>query len=77
MRFSRNAGHAIAEMDQLTELGVAFVSVKEGIDLSTAHGRMMRTMLAGFAELERDTIAERGVSGQRAKARDPGAVNGR
>ena len=69
-RFARNAGHAITETDALVELGVTFVSVKENIDLSTAHGRMMRTMLAGFAELERDTIVERTVSGQRAKARD-------
>lgn len=69
-RFGRNAGHAISEMDRFTELGVDFVSVKENIDLSTAHGRMMRTMLAGFAELERDTIIERTVQGQRSKAKE-------
>lgn len=69
-RFARNAGHAITETDHLAELGVHFVSVKEAIDLTTAHGRMMRTMLAGFAELERDTIVERTVAGQRAKARE-------
>jgi len=68
-RFARNAGHAITETDALANLGVQFVSVKENIDLSTAHGRMMRTMLAGFAELERDTIVERTVAGQRAKGR--------
>ncbi len=76
-RFARNAGHGITETDALSEMGVHFVSVKESIDLTTAHGRMMRTMLAGFAELERDTIVDRTVAGQRAKAkagRWPGGI---
>lgn len=68
-RFGRNAGHAISEIDRLTDLGVAFLSVAENIDLSTAHGKMLRTVLAGFAEFERDSITERGCPGS---ARRPG-----
>jgi site-specific DNA recombinase len=69
-RFSRNAGHAITEMDNLTGLGVMFVAVDNEIDLSTMQGRMMRTVMMGFAEMEREMIADRSVSGQRAKARN-------
>ena len=67
-RFSRKASDAIRETDRLDELGVALVVVKENIDMSTSAGRMMRTMLAGIAELERDTIVSRTTAGQRAKA---------
>ncbi|MFJ2354489.1 recombinase family protein [Frigoribacterium sp. NPDC087798] len=67
-RFARNAGHAIAETDRLQSLGIPLLIVKEQIDMSTPQGRLMRTMLAGFAEMERDVIVARTVGGQRAKA---------
>ncbi|RPE78953.1 MULTISPECIES: recombinase family protein [unclassified Frondihabitans] len=67
-RFARNAGHAIAETDRLQALGIPLLIVKEQIDMSTPQGRLMRTMLAGFAEMERDVIVSRTVGGQRAKA---------
>lgn len=67
-RFARKAGDAIVETDRFEELGATLVVVKENIDMTSAHGRMMRTMMAGFAELERETIVARTVNGQRAKA---------
>ncbi len=69
-RFARKAADAITETDRFSELGVTLVVVKEQIDMSTPGGRMMRTMLAGVAEMERDMIVERTVSGQRAKAQN-------
>ena len=40
------------------------------LDLATAHGRMLATVLAGIAEFERDLIGERNRSGlAAAKAR--------
>ncbi len=66
-RMSRNAAHAITITSELERLGVTLVVIREQIDLSTPSGRMMRTMLAGVAEMERDLIRERSVAGQRAK----------
>jgi DNA invertase Pin-like site-specific DNA recombinase len=68
-RFSRSASDAIGQIRRLDALGVAFVSLAESLDLSTPAGRLQLTVLAGVAEFEREIIAERGVSGQRAKAR--------
>ncbi|MGN6272172.1 MAG: recombinase family protein [Protaetiibacter sp.] len=67
-RFARKAADAIRETDRLSELGAMLVVVKEQIDLSTPAGKAMRTMLAGFAEFERDTIVQRTSHGQRAAA---------
>ncbi|MFJ4074794.1 recombinase family protein [Curtobacterium sp. NPDC089991] len=69
-RFARKAADAITETDRFGDLGVTLVVVKEQIDMSTPAGRMMRTMLAGIAEMERDLIVDRTTSGQRAKARN-------
>lgn len=67
-RMSRNASDAIRVTDELDRLGVALVVIREQIDLSTPTGRMMRTMLAGVAQMERDLIRERSIAGQRAKS---------
>lgn len=71
-RFARKAHDAIRETDRLADMGVDLVVVKEQIDMSTPAGRAMRTMLAGFAEFERDTIVARTAAGQRAKGRAGG-----
>lgn len=71
-RFARKAGDAIRETDRLAEMGVDLVLVKEQIDMSTPHGKLMRTLMAGFAEMERDTIVARTAAGQRAKGRAGG-----
>lgn len=71
-RFARKALDAIRETDRLSEMGVDLVLVKEQIDMSTPQGKMMRTMMAGFAEMERDTIVARTAAGQRAKGRSGG-----
>lgn len=76
-RFARKAADAIMETDRFTDLGVTLVVVKEQIDMSTAAGRLMRTMLAGVAEMERDLIVDRTTSGQRAKARNGDWPGGR
>lgn len=68
-RFSRSASDMIARTDELIELGVTFVSIAEAMDLSTPAGRFMRTVYAGVAEQERETLAARSATGLRGKAR--------
>ena len=53
----------VATMQELTELGVGFVSVSDSIDLTTAAGKALAGMLSVFAAFERDLIIERVRSG--------------
>jgi site-specific DNA recombinase len=58
----------VAPVEELTELGVAFVSATESFDTSTPAGRAMLQMLGTFAEFEREMIRERVVSGMQRHA---------
>ncbi|HEV8700953.1 MAG TPA: recombinase family protein [Candidatus Polarisedimenticolia bacterium] len=71
-RLGRTAGQTITFLDGLGEAGVRFVSLRDGLDTSTATGRLMRTIIAGFAEYEREVISERiraGIAQARAKGK--------
>jgi DNA invertase Pin-like site-specific DNA recombinase len=53
----------------LNHVGVAFVSLGEGIDCTTPAGKLQLHILAALAEFERERIRERVVAGlQRARA---------
>ncbi len=52
------------------------VSAKESIDTSNAIGRFMVTIMAGLAEMERDTISERTVAALEARGRTVGIKAG-
>ena len=68
-RLGRTALHTLRFLDNLNDRGVIFATVRDGIDTSTTSGRLMRTILAGFAEYEREVISERVRAGiSRAKA---------
>jgi DNA invertase Pin-like site-specific DNA recombinase len=58
-RLGRNLRHLIMLLDELTALGVGFVSLGEGIDTSTPAGRLQLHILGAIAEFERARIAER------------------
>lgn len=49
--------------DEAAEHGVALVSVKETLDLTTPSGEFVATILAAFAEMEAKTIAQRTLAG--------------
>jgi DNA invertase Pin-like site-specific DNA recombinase len=56
-------------LDELAAVGVAFVSLNEGIDTATPAGRLQLHILGAIAQFERDRIRERVVAGlARAKA---------
>jgi DNA invertase Pin-like site-specific DNA recombinase len=58
-RLGRNMLHILETVKALTERGVSLVSVTDGIDSSTAAGRMMIGVLGSLAEYERELIRER------------------
>jgi DNA invertase Pin-like site-specific DNA recombinase len=68
-RLGRNLRHLITLLDDLQALGVAFVSLNEGIDATTPAGKLQLHILGAIAEFERARIAERVKAGlQRARA---------
>ena len=56
-RWARNTQIALESLGTLAKNNVALVSVTENIDYSTAQGRLMTTMLAGFAEYFSDSLS--------------------
>jgi DNA invertase Pin-like site-specific DNA recombinase len=75
-RLGRNLRHLITLLDDLQSLGVAFVSLAEGIDATTPAGKLQMHILGAIAEFERARIVERVRSGI-ARARAQGKRFGR
>jgi DNA invertase Pin-like site-specific DNA recombinase len=71
-RFGRSLKHLVNALAELESLGVAFVSLKDSLDLTTASGRLLFQLVAAMAEFERSLIQERvraGIRNARAKGR--------
>src|SRR5258708_6391368 len=58
-RLGRNLRHLVVLLEELQALGIAFVSLGEGIDATTPAGKLQMHILAAIAEFERARIAER------------------
>lgn len=58
-RISRNVSDYSALIEELNKLNVSFISINEKFDTSTSMGRAMMYIASVFAQLERETIAER------------------
>ena len=58
-RLGRNTLHILETVKKLTERGITLVSTTDGIDSSTAAGRMVIGVLASMAEFERELTKER------------------
>jgi len=58
-RISRNVLDFSSTLEMLTKNNIAFVSIKENFDTTTPMGRAMLHISSVFAQLERETIAER------------------
>ena len=68
-RLGRNLRHLVTMLEELQQLGIAFVSLGEGIDCTTPAGKLQLHILAALAEFERERIRERVMAGlQRARA---------
>ncbi len=62
-RLGRSTIDVLNTVQKLQDKGVSVVSIREGFDLSTPAGKLMLTMLAAVAELERSVIKERQLAG--------------
>jgi DNA invertase Pin-like site-specific DNA recombinase len=58
-RLGRSVPHVLATMNDLAGRGIVLRSLREGLDLGTAAGKMVATFLAAIAEYERDLLRER------------------
>ena len=58
-RWGRSVADLVSTLQELTALGVGFVSVTEALDLTTPAGRAMAGLLSVFVEFERDIMRER------------------
>ena len=63
-RFSRSLPHLITTLQSFNEKGVDFISITEGMDTTTAQGKLMFAMNAAFAEYWLDIHKERVKRGQ-------------
>src|SRR6516164_2532905 len=52
-RLGRNLKHLVTLLDELQSIGVAFVSLGEGIDCTTPAGKLQLHVLGALAEFER------------------------
>ena len=75
-RLFRSLRHMVLTLDELSALGIAFVSVTEPFDTSTPSGKLLLHMVSAMAEFERSLLIERVKSGV-AAARRRGARLGR
>jgi DNA invertase Pin-like site-specific DNA recombinase len=58
-RFGRSLKHLVNSLAELEAVGVAFVSLRDHLDLSTPSGRLMFQIIAAMSEFERALIQER------------------
>jgi DNA invertase Pin-like site-specific DNA recombinase len=64
-RFVRSLKQLVNALAEMEALGVAFVSLRDNLDLSTPSGRLMFQIIGAMAEFERALIQERVRAGLR------------
>lgn len=67
-RLGRNTRNVLEVIETLKSRGVGFRSLTEGLDTTGPMGTAMLTIMAAFAQLERDTMIERTKAGLAAAA---------
>jgi DNA invertase Pin-like site-specific DNA recombinase len=64
-RFARSLKHLVNALAEFEALGIAFVSFRDNLDLTTPAGRLMFQIIGAMAEFERALIQERVRAGLR------------
>lgn len=62
-RMYRSTKGMLQTLEEFNDLGIEFVSLRDQIDLTTATGKLMASLLSAVAEFERDLIRSRVMSG--------------
>ncbi len=75
-RYARSSSELILEVKELLDKGVAFISISDNLNFSTASGKLHFQILCAFAEFERELIRERTLEGLR-RTKMQGTVLGR
>lgn len=78
-RLGRSLKDLIDLITKMQQLGVSFLSIKDGINTDTATGRFTFNIFASLAEFEREIISERtkaGLTSARARGRNGGRPAG-
>jgi DNA invertase Pin-like site-specific DNA recombinase len=75
-RFGRSLKHLVNALADLDSYSIAFVSLRDNLDLSTPSGRLMFQIIGAMSEFERSLIQERVRAGLR-NAKFRGKVLGR
>jgi len=71
-RFARSTKHLLSALEEFNERGVAFISLTENVDTTSAIGKALFTIISAISQLERELIAERvrnGLSNAKAKGK--------
>ena len=75
-RWARSSAELILEIKELIDKGLAFISLTDNLDFTTASGKLHFHILTAFAEFERELIRERTIEGLR-RAKQQGKLPGR
>ena len=62
-RFARSLRQLVNALEDFRVLGIQFISLHEGVDTTTANGRLVFGIFASIAEFERELIRDRVRSG--------------
>lgn len=76
-RFARSASQGSALIESLIQMGVTVHILNMGVMDNTPTGKLIRTIMLGFAEFERDMIVQRTTEGKEIARSKPGFREGR
>jgi len=62
-RFGRSLKQLVIALEEISSLGVGFISYQDNLDLTTPQGRLMFHIIGAMAEFERELIRERVKAG--------------
>jgi len=62
-RWARSSRELILDTKEILDKGIAFISLSDNLDFSTASGKLHFQILSAFAEFERELIRERTIQG--------------
>jgi DNA invertase Pin-like site-specific DNA recombinase len=58
-RFARSTKHLLSALEEFQSLGIGFISHQEAIDTTSPMGKLLFTIVAAMAEMERSILIER------------------